>query len=152
MIWIILALLGAFFTSMTTILAKIGIRNVNSNFATFVRTGVVIICSLINFIVSFVCWFIGGTTSDKLTLPRFLPIVKELKPNTKNYFIITRIIPTFFSCFFLTWIFVLEINLLWYQRFDHDFTEWYNQYRLLCKKISGLYTYRKDEIIWRKYI
>ena len=47
MIWITLALLGAFFTSMTTILAKIGIKNVNSNFATFVRTGVVIICSLI---------------------------------------------------------------------------------------------------------
>ena len=52
MIWIILALLGAFFTSMTTILAKIGIKNVNSNFATFVRTGVVIICSLILCIVT----------------------------------------------------------------------------------------------------
>ena len=52
MVWITLALLGAFFTSMTTILAKIGIKNVNSNFATFVRTGVVIICSLILCIVT----------------------------------------------------------------------------------------------------
>lgn len=47
MIWITLALLGAFFTSMTTILAKIGIKDVNSNFATFIRTGVVIVCALI---------------------------------------------------------------------------------------------------------
>lgn len=47
MIWIILALLAALFTSMTTILAKIGIKDVNSNFATFVRTGVVIICSVV---------------------------------------------------------------------------------------------------------
>lgn len=52
MVWLTLALLGAFFTSMTTILAKIGIKNVNSNFATFVRTGVVIICSLILCIVT----------------------------------------------------------------------------------------------------
>lgn len=47
MIWITFALLAAFFTSMTTILAKIGIKNVNSNFATFIRTGVVIICSFV---------------------------------------------------------------------------------------------------------
>ncbi len=47
MVYIIFALLAAFFTSMTTILAKIGIKNVNSNFATFIRTGVVIICSLV---------------------------------------------------------------------------------------------------------
>lgn len=47
MIWIVLALLAAFFTSMTTILAKIGIKDVNSNFATFIRTGVVIICALL---------------------------------------------------------------------------------------------------------
>lgn len=46
MIWITLSLLAAFFTSLTTILAKIGIKNVNSNFATFIRTGVVILCSL----------------------------------------------------------------------------------------------------------
>lgn len=47
MIWIILALLGVVFTALTTILAKIGIKNVNSNFATFIRTGVVILCSLV---------------------------------------------------------------------------------------------------------
>ena len=45
--WIILALLAAFFTSMTTILAKIGIKNVNSNFATLYRTGIVIIFAFI---------------------------------------------------------------------------------------------------------
>ncbi len=43
MIWIFIALLGAFFTSMTTITAKVGIKNVNSNFATAIRTFVVLI-------------------------------------------------------------------------------------------------------------
>ncbi|MCH5179839.1 MAG: EamA family transporter [Erysipelotrichales bacterium] len=52
MFWLVLALLGAFFTSMTTILAKIGIEKVNSNFATFYRTGIVIICSLILCVIS----------------------------------------------------------------------------------------------------
>lgn len=47
MTWLILALLAAFFTSMTTILAKIGIKDVNSNFATAYRTLVVIVCALI---------------------------------------------------------------------------------------------------------
>lgn len=37
---------------MTTILAKIGIKNVNSNFATFYRTGIVIIFSLILCLIS----------------------------------------------------------------------------------------------------
>lgn len=45
--WLFLALLGAFATSMTTICAKIGLKNINSNFGTFYRTGIVIICSLI---------------------------------------------------------------------------------------------------------
>lgn len=52
MIWILLALLGAFFTSMTTITAKIGIKNVNSNFATTYRTGIVIICALLMCVIS----------------------------------------------------------------------------------------------------
>lgn len=47
MFWMLLAILAAFFTSMTTILAKIGIKNVNSNFATFYRTGIVIIFCII---------------------------------------------------------------------------------------------------------
>lgn len=44
--WIILALLAALFTSLTTILAKIGIKDVNSNFATAYRTLIVIFCAL----------------------------------------------------------------------------------------------------------
>ncbi len=67
MFYIILALLAAFFTSMTTILAKIGIKDVNSNFATFIRTGVVIICSFI------LCLITGElySTSD-LTIENWL--------------------------------------------------------------------------------
>lgn len=47
MLWLFLALFGALFTSLTGILAKIGIKDVNSNFATFFRTAVVIVFSII---------------------------------------------------------------------------------------------------------
>ena len=46
-IYIVFALIASIFTSLTTILAKVGIKNVNSNFATCFRTFIVIICSLI---------------------------------------------------------------------------------------------------------
>ena len=46
-IYILFALIASIFTSLTTILAKVGIKNVNSNFATYFRTFIVIICSLI---------------------------------------------------------------------------------------------------------
>ena len=67
MIWLLLALLAAFFTSMTTILAKIGIKDVNSNFATFFRTIIVILCSVI------LC-FITGAFQDfyKLTYTNWI--------------------------------------------------------------------------------
>lgn len=41
--WIIFALLSAFFAALTSILAKIGIQDVNSNLATAIRTIVVLI-------------------------------------------------------------------------------------------------------------
>lgn len=41
--WMVLALLSAVFAALTSILAKIGIENVNSNLATAVRTTVVVI-------------------------------------------------------------------------------------------------------------
>lgn len=47
MLWLILALIGAFATSMTTICAKVGVKNVNSDFATFYKTGIVIVCSVV---------------------------------------------------------------------------------------------------------
>jgi bacterial/archaeal transporter family protein len=43
MSWFIYALLGAFFAAITAILAKIGIKNVDSNLATAIRTVVVIL-------------------------------------------------------------------------------------------------------------
>ena len=70
MIWIILALLAAFFTSMTTILAKIGIKNVNSNFATFIRTGVVILCSLLLCIINK-----DLTKANQLTVNNYLFLI-----------------------------------------------------------------------------
>ena len=41
--WILYALLSAFFAALTSILAKIGIENVNSNLAVAIRTVVVLI-------------------------------------------------------------------------------------------------------------
>ena len=41
--WFILALLSAVFAALTSILAKVGIENVNSNLATAVRTAVVLV-------------------------------------------------------------------------------------------------------------
>ena len=52
MVWVLLALGGAICTSLTTILAKIGIKDVNSNFATAYRTGIVIVCSLVMCLVT----------------------------------------------------------------------------------------------------
>ena len=43
--WVLFALLSAFFAALTSILAKIGIQNVNSNLATAIRTAVVLIMS-----------------------------------------------------------------------------------------------------------
>jgi Predicted membrane protein len=41
--WMIYALLGAIFAALTSILAKLGIKDVNSNLATAIRTVVVLI-------------------------------------------------------------------------------------------------------------
>lgn len=43
MSWLIYALLSAFFAALTAILAKIGVKNINSNLATAIRTVVIII-------------------------------------------------------------------------------------------------------------
>lgn len=52
MVWISLSLLAAVFTALTSILAKLGIRQVNSNFATCYRTGIVVLFSLLLCIIS----------------------------------------------------------------------------------------------------
>lgn len=41
--WIIYAILSSIFASLTSILAKVGIQNVNSNLATAIRTAIVLI-------------------------------------------------------------------------------------------------------------
>jgi transporter family protein len=43
--WIVFALLSAFFAALTSIFAKIGIQNINSNLATAIRTIIVLIMS-----------------------------------------------------------------------------------------------------------
>ncbi len=43
--WLILAILSSVFAALTSILAKVGIDGVNSNLATAIRTGVVLLMS-----------------------------------------------------------------------------------------------------------
>ena len=43
MLWLLFALLSSVFAALTSILAKVGIENVNSNLATAIRTVVVVI-------------------------------------------------------------------------------------------------------------
>jgi transporter family protein len=59
--WIIFALLSAFFAALTSILAKIGIQNINSNLATAIRTVVVLI-------ISWVIVFITGKHNDIINI------------------------------------------------------------------------------------
>ena len=68
--WIAFAFLGALCTSLTTIFAKIGIKNVNSNFATAFRTLIVIIFSFI------LCLISGSiTTITTLTKSNYLFLI-----------------------------------------------------------------------------
>lgn len=41
--WVVYALLSALFAALTSILAKVGIQNINSNLATAIRTAVVLV-------------------------------------------------------------------------------------------------------------
>ena len=43
--WLILAFLSAAFAAMSTVLAKLGEKDIDSTFATFLRTGVVLVFS-----------------------------------------------------------------------------------------------------------
>ena len=47
MIWLIAAILSAFFAGLTSILAKVGISGVESNLGTAIRTGVVLVMAWI---------------------------------------------------------------------------------------------------------
>ena len=57
--WVIYAILSAFFAALTSILAKIGISDINSNLATAIRTIVVLIMA----------WGIVSVSYTHLTLP-----------------------------------------------------------------------------------
>lgn len=62
-VWWIYALLSSIFAALTTIFAKIGVENVNSNLATAIRTIVILV----------IAWgivFVQGNTVNILTIPR----------------------------------------------------------------------------------
>lgn len=62
--WLIYALLSAFFASLTAILAKIGIKNIDSNLATAIRTMVILF-----FAWGIVFW--QGTVNKLSSISRF---------------------------------------------------------------------------------
>jgi transporter family protein len=63
--WQLWALLSATFAALTAIFAKIGIENVSSDFATFIRTVVVIICALAAFLAATDQWQPLGSVSGR---------------------------------------------------------------------------------------
>lgn len=62
--WQLWALLSAAFAALTAIFAKVGIANVNSDFATFVRT-IVILCALGAILVGTGQWQPLGSVSAR---------------------------------------------------------------------------------------
>lgn len=64
--WIIYALLSAVFAALTSILAKLGMNNVNSNLATALRTIVVLVMAWIVVWVTGAAKGIGGLTKTNV--------------------------------------------------------------------------------------
>lgn len=62
--WQVWALLSAAFAALTAIFAKVGVENVNSDFATFVRT-IVILCALGLILVGTGQWQSWGSVSSR---------------------------------------------------------------------------------------
>ncbi|MEO6014565.1 MAG: EamA family transporter [Devosia sp.] len=62
--WQLWALLSASFAALTAIFAKIGIENVNSDFATFIRTIVILVAAGIMVVITG-GWQAPGTVSSK---------------------------------------------------------------------------------------
>jgi transporter family protein len=62
--WQVWAILSATFAALTAIFAKIGIENVNSDFATFVRT-IVILCALGAILIATGQWQSLGSVSSR---------------------------------------------------------------------------------------
>ncbi|MEM9682166.1 MAG: EamA family transporter [Pseudomonadota bacterium] len=55
--WLFWAVLAAVFAALTAIFAKVGVTEINSNFATFIRTLVVVVC------LGILVWLTGQTQS-----------------------------------------------------------------------------------------
>ena len=81
MTWLIFAFLSAFFAAITAILAKIGIKNVNSNLATAVRTVVILIFA----------WgivFAQGTIKELGTISVFLTISRSFRNCHRTFLVV----------------------------------------------------------------
>ena len=71
--WLYWALASAFFAALTAIFAKLGLQGIDSDFATFIRT-LVIIAALAAFLSYTGKWQgMGGFSGRKLRLTRMVP-------------------------------------------------------------------------------
>ena len=70
--WLVFAVLSAVFAALTSILAKVGIDNVNSNLATAIRTLVVLVMAWVMVFAT------GAITapSSSAACPRWCPSIK----------------------------------------------------------------------------
>jgi len=72
--WLLFAFLSAVFAALTSILAKIGIKNINSNLATAIRTTVIL-------------FFTWGIAAAQKTLPQ----IKTISKNSLIFLILSGI-------------------------------------------------------------
>ena len=112
--WLLLALISAVATSLTTIFAKIGIKDVKSNFATAYRTIIVIMCCIVMCLITgniklfnilnYTNWIflvLSGLATGLSWLCYYKAIklgsVNKVAPIDKSSFVLTSIL--FSSCF-----------------------------------------------------
>ena len=65
--WLAFAVLSAFFAGITAVLSKVGIKNVNSNLGTAIRTVIV-------FIFSWIMVFVAGAQNGVFTMGTKTPV------------------------------------------------------------------------------
>lgn len=109
MTWLYLALISATTTSLTTIFSKLGLKGINSNLATLIRTGIVIIFSFLLCLISgcfasiksftltnYLFLFLSGIATGLSWLCYFkalkLASVNKVAPIDKSSFILTSIL------------------------------------------------------------
>lgn len=127
--WIIFALLAAFFSGITSVLAKVGIKDVDSNLATAIRTVIILIFSiiLVLFMKSFneiynlnkknlIFLISSGIATSLLWISYFKALqygsVSKVTPIDKTSIVLTLILSSIFLNESITFIKIISIVLI----------------------------------------